>query len=458
MDLNSLTSQYLQKNKNAKLDDIKSAIDNLTINYSVTRNNRVSLFSDSEDKNGLTQDEFITLMCDATGKNADQIKDDAILLYNILSTDDDNSSLSNDELEIFLDDDGEINKFSAWIGLGFDEETVKESIKGSSDDEKVDGDKKTEEGADVEDPAGETPVGEDPAADDKNAGNNNYGTTSYDFNDPTSAKAYVSKFINDEMKTPSAVIDFLEEKGLVTEDEAKLLRSAYVSYSDNIEGMIETTMKKDGISREEAISKLEEAGLITEDNTDTHINEEGKPATDDALLMSYAEQLNAAMKGADVWGTGETKVENILHELDLSDEDLVKVIVNYNVKPDGTKNYGSLIQHIDGDFSGKKEDKQMKRIVGALVSEAAKGNELAITMLATELYNATAGYENHTADSFLEQVFEQIDDKTLKEVAERYKKLNGHELTTAIDNDYNEWDKRGHDYVEKINNARSKKY
>lgn len=452
MDLNSLTSQYLQKNKDAKLDDIKSAIDNLTITYSDTRNNRVSLFSNSEDKNGLTQDEFITLMCDATGKNADQIKDDAILLYNILSTDDDNSSLSNDELEIFLDDDGEINKFTVWIGLGFEEETVKESIKASSDDAKVDGDKKTEEGADVEDPAGETPVGEDPAADDNNAGNNNYGTTSYDFNDPTSAKAYVSKFINDEMKTPSAVIDFLEEKGLVTEDEAKLLRSAYVSYSDNIEGMIETTMKKDGISREEAISKLEEAGLITEDNTDTHINEEGKPATDDALLMSYAEQLNAAMKGADVWGTGETKVEKILHDSNLSDEDLVKIIALYNEK------YGSLIQHVDGDFSGKKEDKQMKKIVSALANEAAKGNELAIAMLASELNNATAGYVNHTADSFLEQVFKQIDDKALKEVAELYSNLFDHDLTTAIDNDYNEWDKRGHDYVDQINNARSKKY
>ena len=158
MDLNSLTSQYLEKNKDAKFDDIKSAVDNLTISYRESfdlEERDGSIFSKYEDSDGLTQDEFVTLMSEATGKSKSEIEKDAILLYQVLNSDEDMSSLTNEELAVLMDD-GEITSYTVWSGLSLDEETVNEKVKASSDDAKVDGDKKAEEdpkveeGADVE--------------------------------------------------------------------------------------------------------------------------------------------------------------------------------------------------------------------------------------------------------------------------------------------------------------------
>lgn len=131
-DLNSLVANYVTKNPNVNVNDVIDKLGNLDFDlYENFSNNRhESLFDFETGADSMNQDTFINLMATATGKNADDIKEEATLLFNILDSNDDDSknSLTKDELSIFKSSEGVIDHFSVWNKILVDEEKINKKI------------------------------------------------------------------------------------------------------------------------------------------------------------------------------------------------------------------------------------------------------------------------------------------------------------------------------------------
>ena len=154
-----------------------------------------------------------------------------------------------------------------------------------------------------------------------------------------------------------------------------------------------------------------------------------------------ADDLNASMKG---WGTDEAAIESIINNPDLSPEDMVKIIEVY------TEKYGSLVQHIDDDFSGKAQDKLLETIADKLVTAAENGDSTAIDMLCKEFHNAT-GARNGTVDEFVAKIMAEANDKVLSQMADRYQNINGTDIISDIKGDFSFGTEDR--YIKRINDA-----
>ena len=135
--------------------------------------------------------------------------------------------------------------------------------------------------------------------------------------------------------------------------------------------------------------------------------------------------------------------ESVLNNSDLTSEDFVKIISAYNEK------YGSFIQDVEDDFSGKKQDTIMNKIADELIEAAKNGNDEAITLLCKEFYNSTAGM-NGTVDEFIERIMSTASDDVLAKIIENYSEVNeGSDIFLDVSNDFS--GKNKNNFISKLN-------
>lgn len=109
MDLNSKIAQYLQKNSEADINQITSSIKNLNPGYSTDLHNTIFQIGD-----GISEEQFIQFVSEASGKDAESIRDDAALLFDVLDSDDSSGLLTSDEVSFMSDNGQTIDGFQLW--------------------------------------------------------------------------------------------------------------------------------------------------------------------------------------------------------------------------------------------------------------------------------------------------------------------------------------------------------
>ena len=128
--------------------------------------------------------------------------------------------------------------------------------------------------------------------------------------------------------------------------------------------------------------------------------------------------------------------------------DFLKCLLQYN------QEYGSMVNAIDGDFSGEDNEKYQKIIADALLEQAANGDEKALETLCKEFYNSTEG-KNTTSDPFIEQIFKNASDEVLAKLVLMYGEVNdGADIFNAIKGDFS--GEQEDSYIKKLNDALAK--
>lgn len=164
--------------------------------------------------------------------------------------------------------------------------------------------------------------------------------------------------------------------------------------------------------------------------------------SDEAAAM-YAEQLYDATEAR--LGTDNKQVASILDNPDLNPADIAKIVYEYN------KEHGSLINAIDGDFSGEDNVKYQNLIADSLLELAENGDEKALETLCKEFYNATEGKIGASAP-FIEHIFEKASDNILAKLALKYAEVNdGADIFKAIKGDFS--GSKKDTFIRKLNEA-----
>ena len=266
----------------------------------------------------------------------------------------------------------------------------------------------------------------------------------YDFNDKETAKEYVNLFIDDTLNTPAKVIDWLLSEGIITDEQSELLKEAFISYTDKEEKQIEALVAT-GLTREEAIEKLKNSGKIA-DGSST-LDTESHSTISDTDAQIYASQLHDAMKGGIFGGLGtdDEQFASIMNNDNLTADDWVKIISEYN-----KKDSSSFIQDVNADFSGETQDKYQAKIAEVLLEAAENGNSEAIDLLCKEMHNATGGMSG-TADEFIDAILKSGKDDIIAKIARRYKEQTNTDIFKDIKGDFSFGTED--EYLEIINNA-----
>ena len=266
-----------------------------------------------------------------------------------------------------------------------------------------------------------------------------------DFSNPENARAFVESFIDENMNTPESVIDWLLEGGIITEEDASLLRQAYSSsYSEEVQEQIDNLMAT-GRTYDEAVEFLTESGKITQDSS-SGLNREIEKSITDSKASELAGQLHDAMKGGLFgWGTDDEQFAAIFNNDNLTSAAWVKIIQKYN--EDGK----SFITDVDRDFTGETQDEYQKEIANRLLEAAESGDPDAIELLCEEIYNATAG-KLGTADEFIDAIINNASDEVLAKIIDNYPDVNnGSDIFSDIKGDFSfETEDR---YIARLNEA-----
>ncbi len=263
MDINSLIAKYLSNNNEADADKIKNSVNNIidALDYSNRREElHTSIFTFSaNDDTEITEDEFLTYMTKATGKDSAAIKDDVSVLFSLFDQGSDDKSesdgvLTSDELSIF--DEGSVEGFDIANKLydindqeiSNDLSIISASKSAENTSKKVNSDS-------------------DDKTDKKTSG-------SYDFEDPEQAKQFVNSLIDGKnLKNASDVINWLEKENIVTGSDLDALKKSLnitgdsSAYTEEEQNAINALMDL-GLTEEEAIEKLKNAGVIEEKSED----------------------------------------------------------------------------------------------------------------------------------------------------------------------------------------------
>ena len=181
-----------------------------------------------------------------------------------------------------------------------------------------------------------------------------------------------------------------------------------------------------------------------EDDKDNKAIGGPEPTISEEDAKNYATQLYNGMDG---WGTNEQAVKSILLSEDLSPSDMALIIKEFNGQ------YGSLVDKIHNDFSGEAENELLNAIAKNLSEACDAGDEEAIKLICDEIYNATEARMG-TTDQWLEAVFNNSSQSTLKAIKDNYSKFNNEtNIFTALHNDF-KWDiDKYNKYAELLNNA-----
>lgn len=429
-DINSLVARYLQNNSDADMESIKKAINNLK----PEDRSAGSVFELSDFSGSMSEDDFLTLMSSFTGKSEASIKDDVGILFDILDNEEDGvGSLSKEELSQLSLNSGntdEVSAFSVWNRfIEFSEDKVSDvdlSKLGSSGSEVVSTEGTGSTGG-TEGTTGKTDG--DTQVDDGNTPGSTPSLPDFDINDPESVKKHLDDFLDEDHKTYESVIQYLLDSELISEDMASQITAA---------------ITKTGLTPEEQ-ARVDAAIAMNPDLTEEEAIEKlglGKSEDTSALTEVRYKEIDAEQWADDIFdsmeglGTKNGKLEALLTDTSISDEDFAKIVEAYEKKyGQGVGNVG-LVTRIEQDTSGDLQAK-LTGVLGARLLEAAKkGDETAIDMLCKEIYSGTAGQVN-TANDFLDSVFNTDDDELLYKINKRYSEINkGRDLVKDIKNDH----------------------
>lgn len=403
--INSNILGYLDKNPNCSVSDVTSALSNISEDIYHLGQKTNSIF-DLEEDTELSYDDFIKLMSDAAQMDVSNLnKDEMQLLFNLLNTDDGDNVLTYDELQVIARN-GEITDMSLWSAVtAISDEKVNKASKSSSETED------TDTSNDTGSPSGNSTSTFTPKLNEDGK---------YDFSDAATAQWYIDVEKNDGESTPKEVADRLLDEGVISDEEYKKLKAAYDEYTDAQLEKIEARMTQKEISFEEAVEQL---GFIAKSDFDK------KFPLSESDAAQYANKLYDAMRGA---GTDEKAVKDILENI--SDDDFVLIMKEY------LNGKGSLIQHIESDFSWAStdltEEEAMNLVGERLLNAANNGNEEAINIICLELMNATSGMTG-TAEDFVNYIFENASPEMLAKIDKMYPQVNGGKtLTEDIKGDF----------------------
>lgn len=421
--INSNILGYLDKNPNCSVSDVTSALSNISEDIYHLGQKTNSIF-DLEEDTELSYDDFLKLMSDAAQMDVSNLnKDEMQLLFNLLNTDDGDNVLTYDELQVIARN-GEITDMSLWSAVtAISDEKVNKASKSSSETE-------------------DTDTSNDTASTSGTSGNTTSTFTpkktedgKYDFSDAATAQWYIDVEKNDGESTPKEVADRLLKDEVISQEEYNKLKAAYDEYTDAQLEKIEARMTQKEISFEEAVEQL---GFIAKSDFDK------KFPLSESDAAQYANKLYDAMRGA---GTDEKAVKDILENKNISDDDFVLIMekyLGYSVDENGnvscTNGKGSLIQHIESDFSWAStdltEEEAMNLVGERLLNAANNGNEKAINIICLELMNATSGMTG-TAEDFVNYIFENASPEMLAKIDKMYPQVNdGKTLTEDIKGDF----------------------
>ncbi len=210
-----------------------------------------------------------------------------------------------------------------------------------------------------------------------------------------------------------------------------------------------TTTEKSGETKGTAktgeTGETEKSGETEETEKSGETGESEETISDEAAKI-YADQLFDAMNG---FGTDEAQVESILNNENLTSADIAKITAQYN------ESHGSLVNAIDGDFSGSEKTELLNKVADSLLEGAENGDETSLQLLCKEFHAGTAG-KLGTADEFIARIFENADSDTLNQIIMNYSSVNeGADIFKDVKGDFSGSTQK--EYLQKLNDALAQK-
>lgn len=251
-----------------------------------------------------------------------------------------------------------------------------------------------------------------------------------DFDDIDSAQQHISELLNvyDDFNCPDDAIQYLLDKGYISDAQADAIRNSYTTYSEKDEQKIELEMKASGKTREEAIEALGDKIGDPVSSSTTEIGKTSSAKIPDEDAGVYADQIFYAM------ANGSTDISAYLQDENLNSADIVKIVSTYK-----EKGYGSLAYYLDYSeyLSDEEKNTYMNIIVNSCIQEAANGNEDAIKFLCEEINKNTAGIIGYTNFKLLDSFFELASNDVINIIKEKYPEYtNGSELRNDINGEW----------------------
>lgn len=155
-------------------------------------------------------------------------------------------------------------------------------------------------------------------------------------------------------------------------------------------------------------------------------------------VAEYSKRLNNAINGVTTKGkiiVDKKELETIFNNENISDDDFVLILSDFE------KNYGcdkyntSITRFLDTRLSSQNNKNLISKVSERLANSASKGNNQAVELICKEIYASINGIG--TAEAFLESLFDNLDDETIKKVNEQYSKVTGGKsLLQDIKDDY----------------------
>ena len=395
-DINSLIANYLHKNKDVNLSNVKESFE--AIKENINADEKSALFDTASSKTG---EEFLELMnVDQDNNSNDSYQNSVNMLLGILDANSD-GELTSDEMSVLKTSSKNIvDSDDILQGLNFDETSIQYNLELlENTDEK-----------------------------------------------PVSKRELPSGYkISDDGKILSSNGEEIGRVDIsysdVTGDGVADKITKYYLYNTPMENEIpKDEGRDDNVPAETPNGEDTETPSV--DNTEKpSVDNTEKPVITDESVDILTEELYDATAGQ--LGTDEQQVETIINNDNLSSEDFVKIVASYMEKN------GSLVQDIEADFSGEMQDELMNKIADKLLDAAANGSDDAIKLLCQEFYNGTAGM-NGTTDEFIDRIMSTASDEVLAKIIEQYPKINeGSDIFTDIKNDFS--GKVREEYLSKLN-------
>ena len=148
-------------------------------------------------------------------------------------------------------------------------------------------------------------------------------------------------------------------------------------------------------------------------------------------------------------GTNEDMIESILFDQNISDEDFVKIVAEFE-KAHPEK---GLVTYFMNETSGKRQDNWCIALATRLAQAANAGDEKAIEVLTRELYSGGAE-RNGTANEFYDAFFGTIDDEALVKINDSYEdKYPGRSFVQDVDDEYGCFSSKDETFVAQIKKA-----
>ena len=238
-------------------------------------------------------------------------------------------------------------------------------------------------------------------------------------------------FADSENKTYAEIITYLQDAGIISEEQAEMMTSTL----NKAELSPEEQAKVDAVKQANpGMTDAEAMGLLGLDASDESGVQES--AYKEINPEEWADQLYDAMNGA---GTFESALESIIYDDDnITDEQFAKIVEAYESKYgiNATPPGDGLVSRIEKETSGELQKNLTSAIGERLRTAAEDGDETALKMICENLFVGTAG-NNGTADDFLAAVFKTDDLEFIYELNKTYSEVNkGRDLVEDIKGDH----------------------